>query len=115
MGALEKFFFVGCQINEIEIKELLLRKYHTLEFIREMSVGEFAEFLILAINKEKKEAIEKQYFALLPTMVLTGKYMTFESFFDTVTGAGIDMRPANEIIKEVEEIKERFEHGAGNI
>lgn len=80
-----------------------------------MNVGEFAEFLILAIKQEQKEQIKQQYLALLPSFVLTGKYMSFETFFDKVTGANIDMRSNEEILQEGEAIRERFENGAGNI
>ena len=82
-----------------------------MSFINDMTMDEFSKFLILAIEKEKKDGIERQYLALLPSFVLTGKFMTFEAFYDKVTGANIDMRPADEILKESEKIQERFEHG----
>ena len=104
MGEVENFFLIGCQINEIEIKELLLRKYHSLSFIKDMELDEFIEFLKLAIENEKKAIIERQYLALLPLLVKGGKYMTFEKFYEQMTGANIDWRPADEIINEITEI-----------
>lgn len=108
---MEIFFFIGCQINEIELKELLLKRYHTLDFIKEMSFGEFVEFIVLAIKNANKERIENMYFALLPILALRGKFISFDEFYDKMTGANLDMRSAEEILKESEEIQERFKNG----
>lgn len=108
---MERFFSIGCQIDEIEIKELLLKRYHSLDFIKGMELDEFCEFLILAINNEKKDKTYLQYLALLPLLVQSGKYMSFEKFYDEFTGANIDWRPTSEILKEVEEIERRRDNG----
>lgn len=96
---MEKFFYIGCQVDEIELKELFLRRYHTLSFINELSLKEFCDFTILAIKKENEERIERQWLAMLPRMV---KYVRFEEFRDLVTGANIDLRPVDEIIAEID-------------
>lgn len=111
---MDLFFRVGCQINDTEIKELLLRRYHTLDFIKEMDIGEFCEFLILAITQDKKDRIYIQYTALLPLLIQAGKYKSFEEFYDEMTGNNIDWRPAEEILRESEEIL-RKQNGDGNI
>ena len=59
---MERFFLIGCQIDEIELKELLLRRYHTLTF--EMDFWEFVEFVNLALETEKKEKAERLYLEL---------------------------------------------------
>ena len=100
---MEVFFLIGCQINEVEIKELLLRRYHTLDFIKDMKLDEFLDFLILAIENESKDKTERQYLALLPYLCLTGKYMTFDKFYEQISGANIDWRPAEEIMREIDE------------
>ena len=93
----------------------MLRRYHSLDFIKEMKIGEFCDFLILAITLDKKEKYYMQYTALLPLILRsTGRYKTFEEFYDEITGANIDWRPAGEIIKEAEEIQ-RKQNGDGNI
>lgn len=79
-----------------------------------MDIGEFCEFLILAITQDKKEKIYMQYTALLPFLIQSGRYKPFEEFYDEMTGANIDWRPAEEIIKESEEIL-RKQNGDGNI
>lgn len=100
---MENFFLIGCQIEEIELKELLLRKYHSLKFIEEMKLDEFLDFISLAIENENKEKYERQYLALLPFLCLRGKYMTFEQFYEQMSGSNIDWRPADEIMREIEE------------
>lgn len=109
---MEEFFLIGCQIDEIEIKELLLRRYHTLDFVKTMELDEFCSFLILAIEKEKKDQVEKQYLALLPILTLRGKYMPFDEFYNTMTGANVDWRSTDEIIAEIDALHERVKHGS---
>lgn len=99
-------------MDEVEIKELLLRKYHSLDFMKGMQLDEFVEFLILAINREKKDMIRSEYLALLPFMALRGKHMPFQEFFDKVTGANIDWRPAEEIIAEIDRAHEELKNGS---
>lgn len=77
-----------------------------------MAVDEFCDFLILAINKEKKDQVEKQYLALLPLLTLKGKYMSFDDFYDIMTGANIDWRSTDEIIAEIDALHERVNHGS---
>lgn len=107
---MEKFFLIGSQINEIELKELLLRRYGRINF-PEMKFNEFIEFIVLAITNERKDKIREEYLALLPILIKSGHYMTFDKFYDESTGANIDWRPIDEIMKEVEEIQERFANG----
>lgn len=68
-----------------------------------MEVDEFIEFVSLAIENENKDKVERQYLALLPLLCLRGKYMTFDKFYEQMTGANIDWRPADEIIQEIQE------------
>ncbi len=99
-------------MDGVEIKELLLRRYSSLDFMKGMQLDEFTDFLILAINKEKKDIIRSEYLALLPFMTLRGKYMDFQKFYDTVTGANIDWRPAEEIIAEIDRAHEELKNGS---
>ena len=85
----------------------MLRRYHSLSFIKDMKLDEFAEFLCLAITNEKKDKIYLQYLSMLPLLIRAEKYMTFEKFYDEFTGANIDLRSADEILKEAEEIQRK--------
>ena len=107
---MEKFFLIGCQVNEIEIKELLLKRYGRFDF-PEMKFEEFIEFIVLAINKDKEDKIRGEYLALLPVLAFRGQYMTFDKFYEKMTGADIDWRSSEEILKEAEEIQEKFANG----
>ena len=105
---MEGFFYIGCQIDGIEVKELLLRRYHSLEFINSFELKEFCDFLILAIKKENREKIERQWLAMLPRIP---KYIPFDEFYDMATGQNIDWRPVDEIIAEIDAKHEEMKHG----
>lgn len=107
MEEVERFFLIGCQVNEIEIKEILLRRYGRYKF-PEMSFNEFIDFIVLAITEERKDKIRGDYHAMLPILLLRGKYIPFEEFYDTFTGADLDLRPADEILEETYEIEKRL-------
>ena len=113
MGEMAKFFLIGCQVNEIELKELLLRRYGQYKFVNEMPFDEYVSFVVLAITNENREKVYREYLAWLPLLILKGKYMTFDRFYDEITGKNIDFRPAEEILKESEDIEKRLLHGNG--
>lgn len=93
----------------------MLHRYHTLDFIKNMDLEEFCSFLILAINQDKKEKAYLQYISLLPYFMQAGKYMSFDKFYDQLTGANIDWRSAEEMLREAEEIQRKQSHGNGNL
>lgn len=107
---MESFFLIGCQVNEIELKEVLLRRYGRYNF-PDMKFKEYIEFVVLALTKERQDEVRGIYHALLPVLALRGKFMTFEQFYDKMTGADIDWRSPEEILKEAEEIQEKFANG----
>lgn len=76
-----------------------------------MKIDEFTDFLTLAIEKEKRDHVFAQYCAMLQFLLITGKkeYIDFDKFYDDFTGRNIDWRPADEILKEVEEIEKKME------
>ncbi len=108
---MESFFLIGCQVDEIELKEVLLRRYGRYKF-PDMRFDEYIEFIVLALTKERQDEVKGIYHALLPVMALRGKFMTFEQFFDKMTGADIDLRSADDILKESEEIQARLQNGS---
>lgn len=98
---MESFFFTCGQIDEIEIKELLLRRYHTLSFINDFTADELLKFIQLAAKKEMEDKIYQQWCAMLPALK---EFKTFKEFYDMVTGANIDKRPAAQIIHEIKQL-----------
>ena len=96
------FFYISSQVDEVRLKDLLLRRYHQLDFIKELSLEDFLEIVELAMEEEKKEKHRQEWLHLLPLMITTGKYMSFENYYDSVTGKNIDMRSTEEIIAEID-------------
>lgn len=66
-----------------------------------MDITEFAEFVKMAKEKDQEERIYQQWCAMLPTM---NEYKSFGEFKDILTGANLDLRPADVIIAEIEEL-----------
>lgn len=73
-----------------------------------MEVMDFLIFLQKAIEKEEEEHIRAQWVTMLPYMSIKRlKYMSFSDYKDQVTGKNIDTRPAEEIIRDIEETHRR--------
>lgn len=111
MGKMEEFFLIGSQVNEIEIKELLLRRYGRYDF-PDMKFEEFIDFIVLAITMDRQDKVREEYLVLLPMLIKGGHYMTFDKFYEEATGSNIDWRPSEDILKEAEQIQERFKNGS---
>ena len=70
------------------------------------------ELLEHAQKEIRKERIRSEWSALYPYMVMEQiTYKSFEEYYDLRTGAGIDMRPEEEILAEVREIRKKLEEG----
>lgn len=107
---MERFFLLGCQISEIELKELLLRKYHSLCI--DMPTDEYISFIKLAVENEKKDKAERLYLALVPKLIEANKFMTFDKFYEDLSGKNFDFRPAEDILSESAEIEKRLKNGS---
>jgi len=101
----EGFFYIGSQLDEVKIKDLLLSRYGT--FNLELEVMDFCEIVMLAIEEKKKAEKREEWLALLPLMITAGKYKSFEEYYDLASGRGIDLRSADEIIAEIDAAHER--------
>ena len=99
---MEEFFLIGCQIDEIKLIDLVLRRYHSLDCMEVLSVDQFIKLLLVAIESEAKEKYRQEWKALLPVMVFANKYMTFNEYYDTCTGKNVDLRPVEDIIAEID-------------
>jgi hypothetical protein len=98
----EEFFLLGCQVDEVKLIDLVLRRYHTLDVMKALSLEQFVKLVLMALEDESKEKYRAEWLSLLPCMVFTNHYMTFEQYYDTVTGKNIDLRPVDEIIAEID-------------
>lgn len=99
---MEEFFLLGCQIDEVKLIDLVLRRYHTLDVMKVLSVEQFVRLILLALDEESKSKYRAEWQALLPCMVFTSHYMTFDEYYDTVTGKNVDLRPVDDIIAEID-------------
>ena len=60
-------------------------------------------------KKRQREQLKREWDHLLPLMVTkTIKYISFKEYFDRVTGANIDTRPAEEILAEADAIRQQL-------
>lgn len=98
----KRFFYLCGLVNERKLKELLLRRWGA---VGEMPAGEFIELAITAIEAEREEHIRAEWLACYPYMCMGSlKFMAFSEYMAQRTGANIDTRPTEEIIKEIEKL-----------
>ena len=102
---MENFFYIGSQLDEVKIKDLLLSRYGT--FNLELELIDFCEIVMLAIEEKKRAEKREEWLALLPLMVTAGKYKSFEEYYDLASGKGIDLRSAEDIIADIDAAHER--------
>ena len=87
--------------------DLLLHRYGNLEYIMRLDIESAMRLIAKAIEKEKENRYFLQWVVQLPNMTKE-TFISFESYVDKVTGRNIDMRPVDECMKELEEIKKKF-------
>lgn len=105
---MECFFLAVGSFDEVEIEELIYRKYHDPGYIFTKRVNDFIEFVNKAKYIDEDEKIYEQWISLLPFMNM--KYFAFIPYRDyreKVTGGNIDKRSNQEIIDELERIHGR--------
>ena len=99
---MESFFSACSFFDGIELRELLLRRYHSLDFIDTLSISEFVEFVNLTRKKDREDKIYHQWCCRLPQFY-DSKFLDFEYYKSLLTGENIDTRSVDEIIKDIEE------------
>lgn len=105
---MERAFYTGSKIDEVEIKELLLRRYHNYQVLMEMELSEFVFFLRYAIEKEQDEKLYFRWCLELPYMT---EPCTYSNYKDMLTGRNIDRRPEAEIIADIMQAHKRMGGG----
>lgn len=103
---MEKFFSVILAGGtEIETLEFLYRRYNNIDQIMKMDLETFCRFISIGREKEIEERLHAQWVSMLPLMSLQQlKYIPFDEYKDQCLGKNIDYRPAEEIIKELEDL-----------
>lgn len=99
----------SCEINALEIQEILYRRYANNKCIYEMPILEFIDFVKLAIKKEEEDNLRSEWSAMLPFMSLKLlKYMSFKEYCDKSLGRDIDNRPTDVILNEIKQAHQRM-------
>lgn len=102
-----QFFYAACEIDEIEIIELLARRYHDAEIIMNLSVQDFTRFIKIAKDKEKEERCFMQWVVQLPFMT-KDSFTSFEQYKDNINGKNIETRSTDTVLAELDEIERQF-------
>lgn len=79
-----------------------------MDYILQMDTDTFIEMLEIALEDERKERAHRQWSAMLPFMSLGMlEYISFQEYFEKLSGKNVDLRPASEIIAEIEELHQK--------
>lgn len=97
---MERFFYFCCKADEIQVKEFILHRYHSLQILEDLQPLELIKILDYGMQLEKEENLFKMYCGMLPKLM---KYISFDEFKNVMTGANVDWRSADVIISEIEE------------
>lgn len=99
---MEKFFRACLEIDGIEMMDLLMKRYHRIDFIDEMEVDMAIELIEEAVRKEREERIWQQWLIQLPLMA-EGKleHVPYKEYLELRTGKNIDMRSTEEIMEDI--------------
>ena len=79
-----------------------------MEYILQMEVETFIEIVEIALEKEQEELAHRQWSAMLPFMSLGMlEYISFQEYFEKLSGKNVDLRPASEIMAEIEDLHQK--------
>lgn len=73
-----------------------------MECMKWLSVEQFARLVLVALESEVEEKRRQEWIALIPSMVAAQHFLSFEEYYDTVTGRNVDMRPVEVIMEEID-------------
>lgn len=107
---MEIFFYQSSVFDEINIEELLFYRYKQIDFIYDKTISEG----ILFINKVLEKRDEEKYFAMwLQRYPFMSKdaFVTFDDFYNQITGKNIVNKSKKEILEESAEILRSMEGG----
>ena len=110
------FFSVTQGHTEEELIDLYARRYGwTVREILDTDAGVFMKLYAKAVLGEKRDEAKAEWNACLPFMLMHGKFLPFDRYFSQATGMNVDRRPAEDILKEVSEIRKEIGEANGSI
>lgn len=86
----------------------MLHRYGDVGYIMNLDVEIGIRLICKAKEKDRDDRIFAQWAAQLPVMALSGNTVSFQDYKDFLTGANIDVRPTEVLLKEVNEIEKEF-------
>lgn len=109
---MEGFFYIVGRFDEVDLLDLILRRYGSLSVLDGISVVSFSKLLEKALDSEEEDHHRAQWNTMLPFMSMgLLKYVSFKDYCAQCSGKNIDMRPDEEILAEVERIREEMKGG----
>lgn len=102
-----RFFSLTRGRTEIDILDLIAERYGwTIQQIMETDADLFIGLAGRVINEKRRSEARDEWLAALPFMYLKWlKFVSFKDFYDSQTGANLDLRPTTEILADVEKIR----------
>lgn len=98
---MEGFFLESSKGSEVELLDLLLRRYPSIDYVLNLEINTFLDLVKLAREKELEKEIRLDWLGLCHD--LNAEYKTYEAFKAFRIGKNIDMRSNEEIIKDIED------------
>ena len=83
-----------------ELDDLLLHRYSNIEYVYRQPIHRAVKLVLTAIEEDRKTIVYQQWLALLPNMT-KDTYITFSEFYETTKPKQVDMRPKEEIMREL--------------
>ena len=102
------FFSLACGVDkEAELIDSFAERYGwTVSEISELDTDVAYELFAEIRTKKREERAWEQWLELLPHMVLKRmNFIEFEDFKNRISGSDIDIRPIEEIMKDVNEVR----------
>ena len=101
------FYFIGRADQEDEIVDVLAARYGwSVPDILDLDIPRLWRTYNKATRERQRDRVRAQWLTLLPYMSMEMlQFMSFEDYYDQATGANIDLRPAKDILAEVEEVR----------
>lgn len=109
---MENFFYNGCSIDEIEIEELLLFRYHNLDYIMNQDVVHGINIINRAIQERDKDKLWQQWLVMYPYMD-EENFISFEDFYDSMRIDNTMHKSKGELLAEAEEIEIKLQNRGG--
>lgn len=82
-----------------------------MDYFSRLDYRRGGELILRAQDQQQADRIWLQWAIQLPTMALSGEYISLQAYTDQVTGANIDTRPTSVIMAELDEIEKQFQEG----